>query len=609
MLIRLKYILKYYLFWMLFFALLRLVFVLYYFKKSFPLFSLWDDIFYHSFRLDLSAGGYFMLFPMLVLIVSVLFPGKWAYFAIKLYTLTLGAFIILLATIDLISYGDWGFRLDATPLFYLSEPKAAAASASVLSIGLHFLLASGLFCIVYFIYRFFFRRDNAPENKTAWWFSPMLLLITGSLFFPIRGGMGTAPINVGSAYFSDNAFANHAAVNLPWNIGYSITNMETVENPYRFMDDKQAGILKDSLIISGESAPKLLNNPRPNIILVILESFTANAIGCLNGLVHVTPRLDKISEEGILFTRCYASGNRTDKGMVAIMGGYPSQPLTSIIKFPNKTQSLPALPRKLRENGYNTSFYYGGDIEFANYKSYMLNAGFETIVSLADFPKSQRRCSWGVPDEDLFQRVRTDIKNIQQPYLVTLFTLSSHPPFDVPMKPHLKGNDTETRFCNSVYYTDSCLGVFIDSLQKDNMLKNTLIILTADHGSTWPGNFGNSPPEKFHIPMVWYGGALSKPGMLFNKVVNQTDIAKTLLDQLGIDGSEFWFGKNIFAPDAPSKTIYAFTNGYGYVSDSLVYFYERDPDKATVVKGGMTQEALDEGKAFMQVLHNDLMNR
>jgi phosphoglycerol transferase MdoB-like AlkP superfamily enzyme len=609
MLSQIKYILKYYLFWLIFFLVLRLIFLLYYFKKSFPVIYLWDDILFHGFRLDLSAGGYMLLIPMLLIITAVFLPGKWASVSLKIYTLFLVGFFTLVATVDLIAYGDWGFRMDATPLFYLSEPRGAAASASFLSIFLHFILASSLFYMVFIIYRFFFRKDSTLEQKKPWFILPMLLLLTGCLFFPIRGGTGTAPINIGSAYFSDKAFVNHAAINLPWNLGYSITNMETVKNPYKCMDTEKAHQLKSHFVTSDTTSKEILINKRPNIILIILESFTSNATGCLNGLIQVTPNLDAIAGKGMLFTNCYASGNRTDKGMVAILSGYPSQPTTSIIKFPNKTQSLPALPRILRAEDYETYFYYGGDIEFANYQSYMINAGFDKLISLKDFPENQRICSWGVPDQYLFQKVYHDLKELKEPYLVTLFSLSSHPPFDVPMEPHLKGITQEIKFCNSVYYTDHYLGGFIDSLDRDSLLTNTLVIITADHGCPWPGNFGNAPPERYHIPLIFYGGALAVSDTLIHTIINQTDIAKTVLAQMGIPNQDFIFGKNIFAPNTPEKTIYAFNNGFGYVSDSLTFYYERDPDKTTVVKGVMNKKALDEGKAFIEVLYEDLMDR
>jgi phosphoglycerol transferase MdoB-like AlkP superfamily enzyme len=610
MLAHLKYLLKYYLFWFIVFFILRLTFLIYYFKLSFPLIYLWDDIFFHGSRLDLSASGYLVLLPFLVILVSVFLPGKWSSLSVKIYTQIMVAVLSIIAAVDLISYGDWGFRMDATPLFYLSKPRAAAASASFLSIVLHSLIAISLFLLLIIVYKYLFQKDKCLENKPRWFLFPIILIIIGSLFFPIRGSIGTAPINIGSAYFSDIAFINHASINLPWNIGYSLTNLETVSNPYKFMEAETAAKLFTDFTRSQSSDFKVLTNERPNIILIILESFTANATGCLNETIHVTPNLDKLAKEGMLFSQCYSSGNRTDKGMVAILSGYPSQPTTSIIKFPNKTQSLPALPRELRKHGYSTSFYYGGDIEFANYKSFVINAGFDKIFSLKDFPENQKISSWGVPDQYLFDRVYADISSgSHNPYLITLFTLSSHPPFDVPMEPYLEGYDVETKFCNSMYYTDRCLGAFVDSLEKNNLLENTLLVFVADHGSTWPGNLSNTSPAKYHIPLVMYGGALANKDTIINTIVNQTDLAPTLLDQMGINRDEFVFGKNIFAPDVQQKTLYMFNNGFGYISDSLQFYYQRDPNDFTVLNGNMNQKALEEGKAYLQMLYEDLLDR
>ena len=177
-----------------------------------------------------------------------------------------------------------------------------------------------------------------------------------------------------------------------------------------------------------------------------MESFTAKFVGCLGGEPGVTPNLDKIATDGLLFTNIYAAGDRSEKGEVAVLSGYPNQAITSIIKTPAKTEKLPQITKSLEEEGYHTSYTYGGELEFANIKSYLVNAGFDKLVSKYSFSISERTTSWGVHDHIVLNRFFDNLKKEEQPFFATLFTLSSHEPYDVPMGPRFKGNDETTLF-------------------------------------------------------------------------------------------------------------------------------------------------------------------
>src|SRR5690606_7393298 len=150
----------------------------------------------------------------------------------------------------------------------------------------------------------------------------------------------------------------------------------------------------------------------------------------------------------------YASGDRTDKGLIAILSGYPAQPQTSIIKFPAKTERLPQLNRFIREMGYRTSFIYGGDIDFANFRSYLNSSGFDHLTTLDDFDDELYTSKWGVHDHHMFKRALEELDTTTAPFFKVILTLSSHEPFDVPIEPLLPGNDAESLFLNSCHYTD-----------------------------------------------------------------------------------------------------------------------------------------------------------
>lgn len=605
---RIVFIIRYFLYWIIFFIGLKILFLFYNYKLSFHLLNQWTAVFWHGFRLDLSATGYIMLFPLLILLISIWLKGEWDRQLINGYTYFLVILFSILAASDLALYKEWGYRLDATPLIYLAKPKEAFASVSLLYIILHITIAGIVATLYIFFYRIFvFARFYAILLRDKLFLSGTILLLIGSMFIFIRSGFGKTSINTGSAYFSKTGFLNHAALNLPWNVGFSFLNNNINENPFKFFSDSTAQNLMRSFMHSSDVFPHLLNNERPNIILIILESFTANVTGCLKGPIHLTPQLDNIAHNGILFSQFFASGDRTDKGMLAVLSGFPSQPTASLIKYVNKTERLPALPKSLKSYGYTSTFYYGSDAEFANYKSYLLNSGFEKIVELKDFPFSEHISSWGVPDEYLFHRVLYDLKREKQPYFNTILTLSSHTPYDIPMKPQLSGNTDEIKFYNSIIYADQCIGQFVDSLKKEKLLNNTLMIFVADHGFYYPGNLSEDNVLKYHIPLIWYGNALNKRDTIINTIANQTDIAAMLLAQMNISSDQYAYSKNILSDNTQHKTTFEFRNGFGYVSDSVSYFFYNDSKSFSVVKGSIKERDKMEGKAFYQILYNDII--
>jgi phosphoglycerol transferase MdoB-like AlkP superfamily enzyme len=160
------------------------------------------------------------------------------------------------------------------------------------------------------------------------------------------------------------------------------------------------------------------------------------------------------------------------------------------------------------------------------------------------------------------------------------------------MKPHIEGNSEEIKFYNSVYYTDLQLGKFIETLENGGMLKNTLVIIVADHGFQYPGNLSYNSYNKFHIPMIWCGGALALSDTTISTISSQTDIANTLLTQMGIATDQFQYSKNSLAENAPGKIVYEINNGFGYVSDSLVYYYYLQSDKFVAEHGQLNEGIL-----------------
>lgn len=597
------------LFWLVFFITARIVFLIFHFNLAATLSAKEIlTVLFLGLRMDLAMAGDWLLLTGLFLTLSILFDSRnLFYYLNNAITIALLVLSTLIIVADLELYRHWGFRLNTTPLFYISTEAAGSVSAlSYLILFLNFIFLTGGFLWFYFN-KISHRLLELYPVKKSW--AAVMLLLTASLIFPIRSGFGVAPLNTGMVYFhKTKAFPNHAGINVVWNFFKSATSKNEVRYPTNFFNAQQAGKYLNQLVNTAQPAPSLLRTQNPNVIFIILESFTSKIIEPLGGLKGVTPTINALVHEGILFDHFYASGDRTDKGIISILSGYPAQPRSSIIKYPEKTQSLPYLSHVFSKSGYSTSFIYGGNIGFANMESYFTTAGFDHITDDDAFDSNLNNTKWGVQDHYVFERQLLELDTARTPFFNVMLSLSSHEPFDVPLDPpFMKGNDEVSMFLNACHYTDKSLGDFITKAKTKPWWKNTLIVITADHGHRLPNAKESNDKERFKIPMLWVGGALTKQDTVIHTLAGQPDIANTLLGQFQKTNSAFKFSKNLLAPDAKSFAVYVFQNGYGYIDNENETLYDFDFNRYIKKEGNDT--ALPWGQAYMQALFTDYNNR
>jgi phosphoglycerol transferase MdoB-like AlkP superfamily enzyme len=608
---RLTALVSYALFWLLFFITARMIFIFTHITEA-SHFGIGEiaSTFLHGLKLDISAIGYIFLLPVLFMIPGVYFNGSWYRVFMKWYTYVLIIISACIVVPDTLLYKYWGFRMDYTVLLYLKTPKEAAASVTFLQMSS--VIAGTLLFILLFIWlyrKYIFRLFGGFNREKLWYLViPFFMLLLGSLIIPIRGGTGLAPINAGTVYFSEDLFVNHTAVNVVWNVGSSLINRKPTKNPYEFGDLEAAKESIRSLTRDTGKSEKLLNSDRPNIIIFVMESFGSALIGPLGGDSLTSPNLNRLMKDGVVFTHFYSSGNRTDKAIPAILDGYPAQPANSIMKSPEKTQSLPSIVKKMIGLGYKCSFWYGGEINFANFNSFVINNGFTSIITMKNFDPKFYNSKWGVHDHILLRALRDSMKNIREPFLKVVLTLSSHEPFEVPMEPVFKGNDELTKFKNSIYYTDKSLGEFLDWAKGTEWWDNTLVVLVADHCRRNSNDDLVYSEEIFKIPMIWLGGALAVHGVKIAKTGDQVDIPITLLHQMNLDDN-YPFSKDLLSDGTNSFAFYSFNEGFGFITDSSKYIYDHKPGKAVVEDGKDPDSAGKLGKDYLQVLYDDFLKR
>jgi phosphoglycerol transferase MdoB-like AlkP superfamily enzyme len=603
---RLDFLLREFVFWVLFFALGRILFLIYHVEYLADL--TFQDILlipWFGLRMDLSMAGYMLIIPSILMLLSTVIDIPLGYRLIHVFSYFVMLIFSILIVSDIELYSHWNFRMDATPLLYLGKDTPLAIPAGHLfwlsCIALLFVILAA------FIYYRFIASVFRRILPLSWKHSYVFLLTTLVLILPIRGGIGIAPLNTGMVYFHPtNTFANHAAVNVIWNIGYSIRKIND-RLPENVLESSRATELMADFNAAVDEYPIFLSSDRPNILLIVLESYTSKLIGMDRNEVEVSPVLDSLASHGLSFNHFYASGTRTDKGIVAILNGYPSQPNASIIKFPRKTQSLPYLNQKLSEEGYHTSFTYGGDIDFANFRSYLNNARFDDVTTSDNFPDSLNTSKWGVHDEYVFNKVLQECAEVPKPFFKTVLTLSSHEPFDVPARTIFDGADEESQFINSAHYTDRVLGEFLEKARQSDWWENTWVIITADHGHRLPEDHGLTEPERYRIPMIWIGGAVKEGTKVLETFGSQTDIAQTILSQLNLRDSSFYFSRNILSPGPFSSAVYIFNNGFGVIGEATDLIYDHETRAWLREEGSADQ--MEQGKAFIQALHTDYNNR
>jgi len=561
----------------------------------------------HGASLDAATAGYLTAFPFLLVLIRIWFrkfPLKKILYG---YYILAAALISIIFVVDMALYTFWGFKLDASVFLYIDSPKEALASVSVGFILLRVLAILLLIALNSWVLLKITPSVLTATRKRIAGTAGMLLL-GGVLFIIIRGGVTESTSNIGQVYFSNEPFLNHSAVNPDFSLLSSMGKSQDFASEFNFFDEEKRAALFDGLYptTDGDSIIQVLNTKRPNILIILMEGFGGAFVEPLGGLPDVTPHFNRLSKEGIFFTNCYANSFRTDRGTVCTFSGYLGLPTASVMKIPAKSRTLPAIAEGLSKAGYKTDFLYGGDINFTNMKSYLLSTGYQRLTANTDFSLAEQTSNaWGVNDDITFEYLYNQLRNRKEegPWHTAFLTLSSHEPFEVPY------HRLEDKIPNAFAYTDECLGKFIDRLKQTPAWKDLLVICLPDHGFYYPREGSNAMPRFYHIPLLWLGGAVKQP-MQVDKIMNQTDLAATLLGQLGLEHTAFTFSRNVLGSDYKYPfAFYSFNNGFSFRDSTGVTVFDNNSGSILFDEPEADESRLDKGKAILQTVYDDLGNR
>jgi phosphoglycerol transferase MdoB-like AlkP superfamily enzyme len=618
-------LIRFFLFWLLFFAITRLVFELYFLPKlKEASFGEILQTYFYGLRLDASATAYICAIPLLVFIVNWFIPKThfkpiW----LKIYV-WFCLFIISLNTgLNFNIFREWGtkvvFRVFKSLYDAPSEAMASTGSSPVTRCVIIILILLVLGVVLSNkIINYEFKKPVAGVRIKI----VATLLLVFFNFVLMRGGLQPEPVSQNSAYFSDYEFLNQSALNTEWNLFNNVVeNLRRPHNPFIFMEPASAKLLvQEAYDTKPDSTVKVLTTDHPNVVIIQMESYTADVIESLGGDKGVAPNFEKFIKNGVLFNNIYSSADRTDKGIISIMSGFPAQAVRTIVADIAKQKKLPAIATTLKNAGYQTSYFYGGKSNYMHFDLFMKSHLVDHITDEAAFDKSLVKTEWGVFDDVLFSKQIQYLQQQQQPFFSYLQTSTNHEPFVLPVKGHFPedddAGDASNKFRSTAYFTDSCINAYFEQAKKYDWYKNTLFILVADHGHRLPHNISEAyNPKKYHIPLLCFGDVI-KPeyrGKKIGKLGGQTDIAATLLAQLNMPYRQFKWSKDLLNPNSKDFAFFNWDNGFCFMQPQQTVSYDNSGQRIVYTANkyadtAITEKTLLYGKAFLQQVFTEYMD-
>lgn len=579
-------ILKLLLFWLLLFHVQRILFSIHNWDK-FSDISLgeWLLAFVYSFRLDLATASLLSIPLLTVVIGNFLFPSKWAFRIFQIILIVEVLLVTLVHGGEINAYPEWNHKLTTRVFTHLVNPDEVVRTADYGMIVFYIIYTIIELLLAWFLYKKLLSR--APIGSHLKWFYRVPLAMMLYVFMGVgmiilgRGGFQQIPINTDAAYYTNHYAANDLSVNSFYFFARSFMLYSRTEDGVRFpvLKEKEANEnLADLLTYPREHDQLIFDKKEPNIVFIILESWTANAVGSITGKKGATPYFDKLAKQGLLFTNLYATGSTSELGNSSIFSGYPSLPGVSLTMFPDKHRKIPAINQDLQERKYSSSYLFSGDLKYGNIGGYFIDHGFDEVEDENNFPSDLPKGKLNYYDEDLYKLFGKKLNKAKEPFIKCAFTGSTHSPYDFPDRGTPKWKGKEAKFMTSVYYADKCLNDFINASKKEKWYKNTVFVLIADHGHASHYLQNPSLAGFYHIPMLIFGEPLKKEwrGKKIDKIGSQTDVAATLLYQLGVDTKHYPWSKDLLNPNAPEFALFALAQGYGWVSPAGNFSYHMD---------------------------------
>ncbi|WP_386685834.1 LTA synthase family protein [Lonepinella sp. MS14437] len=548
-------------------------------------FSNWVQLFLNGIRIDISALCW--LFSPLI-ILSIFFTGKnkfgqFIQSVIKIGLVIESTFLLFMEFATPAFINTYDLRPNRLFVEYLVNPKevltmlwnghlAALISAPILTALCAFLfwkLANNTFKNIIY-----------PKWHNQLITRPLVFLLIGGItFLGARSSLEHRGINPAMVAFSPDPLVNSLVLSSGYSLLFAIQQMKDEGNAAEIYGkmplDEVISTLKavrnrpESDYISTE-LPTLSQNQasyqgKPkNLVIILEESLGAQFIGTLGGK-PLSPKIDELAKQGWLFENLYATGTRSVRGIEAVTAGFTPTPARSVVKLPGSQQGFFTIAELLSKQGYHTSFIYGGEKHFDNMASFFYGNGFQQIIDEKDYVNPHFTATWGVSDEDLFNKANDTFNQLHQqgkPFFSLVFTSSNHDPFEFPAgKIDLYEQPQATRN-NAAKYADFATGRFFDLAKQSDYWNDTIFLIIADHDSR-VGGAALVPVQHFHIPALILGKDIEP--RRDPRLVSQIDMPTTLLSLIGISANYPMLGYDLTRPEDPNRALMQYDKTFGYM--------------------------------------------
>lgn len=482
---------------------------------------------------------------------------KWLFFAVNL-----PLFFINLA--DTFSFPFFLQRLTIQELF-ITETGKSFSTIFFAILETHWHVLPLLFLVVWLLFKSYSVATKEalhyPKFQTQVF---ILILAVPVAVIGIRGGLQYKPISIVQAAKYEGSKLSSVILNTPFTLLHSALAPAVPDFNYMSLEEAKA------LYPTTYKGQVIDSFRRMNVVVILLESFSAEYTGALNPCMPFTPFLDSLSKQGLLFTQCYANGKSSIAGVPSVVSSMPSYYTLPFISSSQSIYNISSFASLLKPMGYQTAFLYGSYNGTMEFDSYAGSAGYDKYLGLNEFPEHEKYSSdWGIDDITYLNYAKRQLDSMQQPFHATIFTLSSHHPFNVPQLYQKILPKGKHPIYSTIAYTDLALRQFFEAASKTSWYSNTVFLLCGDHTGPYQNKTYWDEMNFFHIFALLYtpGGELSNR---YDKIVQQTDFLPSVMQYLHYPASFHANGTSIFDSTAQRISVHQCGDAFSIIDSTIL---------------------------------------
>lgn len=523
-------------------------------------------------------------------------------------------------------------RIASDDLHFVSNGNFGALMGSFMKdFWWGFLLLGGMVFVLWKGFKLTAPRKYSPVNGFIYYPLQVLLLAFSAVFavVMIRGGnmsKATFPINVSDASLYASPSKTGLVVSNPFSLIRTLGR--SVTYPVYFPEAELLKIFDPVHVPDQADSARVKLEEQPNVMLIILESISSAHIKSLSDQFAedapgYTPFLDSLISEGFIFRNAYHNGKRSIDALPALWASIPTFS-TQFLALPQSSAPMYPLPQIMKDMGYNTAFMHGAVKESMSFVAFGKKCGVDIFVSQEEYEQAHGKGDfdgkWGIWDHKFFPFAAENLDVLPKPFFTTMFTLSSHHPFQLPKGLEGEFPEGSLPIHKMISYSDNALREFFAEISRYEWFGNTLFIITADHGSGADNEKYLRVPYSYAVPLLFYSPSGTLRGES-SRVAGHVDLMPTLLGMIGYDKPYFAFGNDLFDPDSKRFTM-NYMGAYNAISDSLVYMFDgrgfvgaynyiKDPLQQHNFAGGLSGDDPFAGyaKAFIQQYYGHIKER